>query len=344
MFAALSSLKLKFRGTCTCTRNIPKDTVRIAYISIFKRYILQIMPIMKEPQSCIMKESEAASKTSLVEETPDLHPDNSDSWPQLPVGQDKGPAPMSIIESDESSDEWENLSSDEAMDDVPKELNSPIRETNFTNTVSKNIVHRCMSTPELSHLHDEDSYVIDCSESVDDQSLATTSSFANDAVLLSHKKKNTPAMKKVPSFKDIIMLNAQARADEEKKKKEMVVQHQHNLRKEAAERRKANRPKLVISAIKRCTKSTGDLRSMIIHEEPEDGEYDGGGGGGGVIHEHDVLGDTDAMEFYSRKSKGSLNRQNGSKTRPDEAKRKEMIIHKKNAQRKAQQARAANGK
>jgi len=196
-----------------------------------------------------------------------------------------------------------------------------------------------MSTPELSHLRDEDSYV-DCAESVDVQSLATTNSVSDDAVLLS-KTKASPVMKKVPSFKDIIMLNAQSRAVEEMNKKELVMQHAQKLRKEAAERRKANRPKLVINPIKRCAKSTGDLRSLVIHEEPED---DGFGGGGGTIHEEEVLGETDAMEFYSRKTKGNLNRQNGKKIRPDEAKRKDWIIHKKNAQRMAQQARAANGK
>ncbi len=284
---------------------------------------------MTEPQSCAMKEPEASSKLS-----PDTK-NSSTNWPSLGE-QNKLSSELNGMESEGSSEEWENLSSDEMIDD---DSNSPkvLDTRQHTDTRRNSLVHRCMSTPELSHLRDEDSYV-DCSESVDAQSLATTNSVSDDAVLLS-RKKASPVMKKVPSFKDIIMLNAQSRADEEKKKKQIVMQHQQKLRKDAAERRKANRPKLIISPIKRCAKSTGDLRSMVIHEEPEDDGF--GGGGGGTIHEDEIMGETDAMEFYSRKTKGSLNRQNGLKIRPDEAKRKEFIIHKKNAQRKAQQARAA---
>ena len=277
---------------------------------------------------------------SPEEETPQLLSENpNNKWPDLSSGNSSTKGT-----DDDSSEEWENLSSDELLD-VPKEFQSSARHNLKKSEVNKNLFHRCMSTPEFSHLDDEESYVIDnCSESVDAQSLATNSSTCDDAVLLSHKNKS--AMKKVPSFKDIMMLNAQSQAKEESKKKEMRINQEQKLRKEAAQRRKASRPKLIISPIKRCTKSTGDLRSMIIHEHSEDddgyeGGGGGGGGGGGTIHEHEVLGDTDAMEFYNRKSKGSLNRQNGSKIRPDEAKRKKMIIHKKNAQRKSQQARTA---
>jgi len=284
------------------------------------------MPIMKPNQSCVKKDTET-SKTGVTR-------DAKGSWPQLLAGDNEEPAQVSIAtDSDASTEEWENLS-DVAMDtsvtNIPK----------GADTSSKKIVHRCMSTPELAHIHDDDSYVLDFSEkSVSDQSLATNNSVTDNAVLLSHTKATSTTMKKVPSFKDIMMLNAQKHADDEKKKQQMVIEHQRKLRKEAAERRKSNKPKMVITPIKRCTKSTGDLRSFVIHEEPEDGDFGGGGGGGGTIHEDEVLGDTDAMDFYHRKSKGSLNRQNGAKTRPDEAKRKEMIIHKKNAQRKAQEAR-----
>ena len=122
-----------------------------------------------------------------------------------------------------------------------------------------------------------------------------------------------------------------------------MQRQQEDRRKAAAQRRKANKPRLVINSIKRCTKSTGDLRSLVIHEDVEDDGYGygggAGGGGGGIIHEEEILGETDASEFYSRKNKGNMNRHNGKKTRPDEAKRKAFIIDKKNAQRKAQQGR-----
>jgi len=49
-----------------------------------------------------------------------------------------------------------------------------------------------------------------------------------------------------------------------------------------------------------------------------------------------VLGDTDAMDFYHRKAKGSMSRSNGLKIRPDEAKRKEISMYKKDLQRQRQ--------
>lgn len=49
---------------------------------------------------------------------------------------------------------------------------------------------------------------------------------------------------------------------------------------------------------------------------------------------HDeVLGDTDAGDFYSRKAQGALGRKNGQKIRPDEAKRLQMTMAKKNLQK-----------
>lgn len=54
------------------------------------------------------------------------------------------------------------------------------------------------------------------------------------------------------------------------------------------------------------------------------------------LDEDDVMGDTDAHEYYSRKAQGSLGRRNGRKQRPDEKKRLEMSMNKKNAQRARQ--------
>lgn len=55
----------------------------------------------------------------------------------------------------------------------------------------------------------------------------------------------------------------------------------------------------------------------------------------GLIHEHDdeIVGETDAIEFYHRKSKGAQGRANGLKLRPDEAKRKAFAVNKRNMQR-----------
>lgn len=88
--------------------------------------------------------------------------------------------------------------------------------------------------------------------------------------------------------------------------------------------RRKIKTRFVVTPIKRCAKSTGDLLSLAANYEDED--EDGG----------EVMGATDAMEYYNRKSHGAHGRANGQKIRPDEAKRKEMIVHKKNLQRAKQ--------
>ena len=46
-----------------------------------------------------------------------------------------------------------------------------------------------------------------------------------------------------------------------------------------------------------------------------------------------ILGETDAMEFYHRKAKGFAGHKNGLRLRPDEAKRKDITMYKKELQR-----------
>jgi hypothetical protein len=230
------------------------------------------------------------------------------------------------------SEEWEYLSSqpDKSEKEVTFEEPAKASLTSAKSvTINPKNLHRCMSTPEFSHIpDDDDSYVMDCTSSIDAFSL-------DDTVLLTQKP---TGMKKVPSFKDIIMLNAKEKEMEEEKKRIAIEQQQQQVREEALKRRKNSKPKIVIKPIQRCAKSTGDLRSFVIHEEDE---YGGGGGGGGGLMEEEVLGDTDAMEFYNRKSKGSQSRSNGRKIRPDEAKRLEITLYKKEAQRKAQREKAS---
>ena len=77
------------------------------------------------------------------------------------------------------------------------------------------------------------------------------------------------------------------------------------------------KPKFVVAPIRRCTKSTGDLQFLAIMTD-------------------EVIGEQDAMEFYAQKSAGRKGRQNGQKIRPDEAKRREIILTKKSLQRQGQ--------
>jgi hypothetical protein len=307
------------------------------------------MPIVKANQSYEMKKEQVEEKTNPVSseaEPPRLLPShNEEQWPHLASGTiETHEAPLGENEDEkdtDSSDEWETLSPGkyENIESEGCKVASPVREeVQHVHTTKKLLLHRCSSTPEFSNLEDEDSYVLDCStESVDDHSLPLVD---DNLVMISHKVQ--PPMKKIPSFKDIIMLNAQGRHEEEQKKRNIVQEHQEKMRNLAIQRRKSNKPKLVVNSIKRCAKSTGDLRSLVIHENPEEDSFGGSRGGivHDVIHENEILGETDAMEFYSRKSKGSLSRQNGAKIRPDEAKRREIIMFKKNAQKMAQQERS----
>jgi hypothetical protein len=289
------------------------------------------MPIAKEVHEHQMEENKSKnnSNPSALEEEPHLLPTNELNWPTLSGNTSKKYGEENEDRLSESSDEWEHISSSGTL------VSKIIEETTKVPIINRKSIHRCASTPEFSNLKDENSYVLECS---DDNVEAQSKSTVAGAVLLSYV--TDTSMRRVPSFKDIIMLNAQSREEDEKKKKELLQQNQNKMREEALKKRKANRPKLVVSPIKRCTQSTGNLRSLVIHEDQEEDTY--GGGGGAIIHENEVLGDSDATEFYDRKKKGSLNRHNGSKFRPDEAKRKDMIIHKKNAQRKAQEGRVSS--
>ncbi|CAJ1962362.1 unnamed protein product [Cylindrotheca closterium] len=78
------------------------------------------------------------------------------------------------------------------------------------------------------------------------------------------------------------------------------------------------KPRFIVQAVApmKHAKSMGDLSKLAEDEE--------------------ILGDSDAHEYYSRKAQGSLGRQNGRKQRPDEAKRLEITMNKKNMQKARQ--------
>lgn len=99
------------------------------------------------------------------------------------------------------------------------------------------------------------------------------------------------------------------------------------------------KPKFVVKPIRRCSKSTGDLQSLArIAENDED--HCGGGGGGDPYNDDLIMGETDAQLYYNQKAQGKLGRKNGRKVRPDEAKRLQITMAKKDDQRQRQQAAA----
>jgi len=157
-------------------------------------------------------------------------------------------------------------------------------------------LRHCASSPDLRFI----GRALEAVEEHNDEDI-TVDSIDSSAVLVS---------KKTISFRDAILSPSKEPVDEKKE--------QESAEKTAAPRPKV-KPKFVVKPIKRCSKSTGDLRSLVIHED-------------------EVLGESDAMDYYHRKSMGATGRVNSLKTRPDEAKRKNFTMQKKQMQRQQQQA------
>lgn len=79
------------------------------------------------------------------------------------------------------------------------------------------------------------------------------------------------------------------------------------------------KPRIIVKApsIRRCSQSSPNLMGLIQEDQET------------------VMGETDAAEFYHRKAKGAQGRSNGLKLRPDEAKRKQYAVNKRDIQRQA---------
>mmetsp|Transcript_16617 Transcript_16617/g.20708 ORF Transcript_16617/g.20708 Transcript_16617/m.20708 type:complete len:267 (-) Transcript_16617:149-949(-) len=253
-----------------------------------------------------------------------LSPTGSNSmWPTIsetinPNGKESN--------ADGDSFDWEFVSTEQAEDanttSSPREICS-----------SGGLTH-CMSTPSFSDYVYFDENTVSSCYTDSGRSLANTDS--NSVVIIPPKPEPTEKLvkvKRVPSFKDAILLNAQEKAKEEEVKKQKAAKLH------ATRARRIGRAKLVVTPISKRSLSTNDLKSLVRISESDDTDDVCVGGGGGSICENAVMGDTDATEFYERKMHGSKTRKNGLKLRPDEAKRKEFIMHKKNAQRQRQAAR-----
>jgi hypothetical protein len=205
-------------------------------------------------------------------------------------------------------DDWEMLSPaesehlDDSGDEVVPEIPRPLK------VARKNSI----SAPELSALGvdaetaEEDYSVLDNqSESV--VMVNTTGSVASSGVMVQGPPAaaNPWLNKNKVSFRDAILTPS-------KYVPAQKLQHGNEATQLVKSRVKS---RFVVTPIKRCAKSTGDLLALAAEEE-----------------EHEVLGESDAMEYYQRKSHGAHGHNNGMKLRPDEAKRKVMIVEKKNSQ------------
>ena len=269
----------------------------------------------------------------------------SSLWPKLGETKTDSSNDASPPNLTTDNDEWEFVSEDSSSSHDDGRIESL--------SVNHKILHHSASTPDLNQYEsyhpkeeEEDEASFDhCSMGVDAQSVVSESSH----VLVSHTEK--PLTRRVPSFKDAILLNAQETKREETDAAKRREHAQRMLRKEALAKR--SKPRLVVKPVvakmtQRNSKSTGDLNSLLhsyatIHEH-DDECYGGGGGGFAAVQEdEEIMGDTDAQDFYAQKSKGGNSRANSKKIRPDEAKRLDIILHKKEEQRRKQRERENGG-
>lgn len=270
---------------------------------------------------------------------------NNSLWPKL--GESKASDDVSPPNLTTDNDEWEFVSEDSSSTSSNGNNDDGRIESLAMNP---KILHHCASTPDLNQYksydpkaEDEEESFDHCSMGVDAQSVVSESSH----VLVSHTEK--PLTRRVPSFKDAILLNAQETKREEADASKRREHAQMMLRKEALAKR--SKPRLVVKSVAKITqrnsKSTGDLNCLLhsyntIHED-EDECHGGGGGFAAVQEDEEIMGDTDAQDFYAQKSKGGSSRANSKKIRPDEAKRLDIILHKKEEQRRQQRERENGG-
>lgn len=224
-------------------------------------------------------------------------------------------------ENGEESGEWELLSVEEPRIETPA---SPHQ-----------ILKHSESSPNFGSIYCEDdddnegegaeaSFLEICPEG-EEKSISTSVTDASHVLVEAPSSVGGKLVKvhRVPSFKDAILLNAQEIQREEKRKEEASLNS-------LTPKRKTVKPRFVVKSFSRCSKSTPNLANLskVIEDEScDEGDEDL------------VLGETDASDFYARKSLGYKSRQKAMTLRPDEAKRKEFILHKKNAQRTQNQKR-----
>jgi hypothetical protein len=150
---------------------------------------------------------------------------------------------------------------------------------------------------------------------------------------------STPTPSMTVSFRDAVLLSPNKGISSPiavlSTKQDTSTTKLNELNQQTPRQRPRIQPRFIVvqsppTRIRRCSKSTGDLMSLngvslTSHRlDCEDTETE--------PSDSDRFHDD---EFHSRKEFGSASRINGLKLRPDEAKRRQMIIYKKDQQRQA---------
>jgi hypothetical protein len=222
--------------------------------------------------------------------------------------------------------DWENL-----QPLSPPPSNQRPRSVSVVSNVAmvertRPLLRHCASSPDLRHLHNLDEEEDDDNDE-DEYDVINN----NDAETLSFAVLSGPgsvmSMASGFSFRDAILSPGGVGTIREEPLPSSPSGSSGGTRKAVPKtepRKPRAQPRFVVKPIRRCSKSMGDLRSLAEGPENEDGGAE------------EVMGATDAMDFYHRKALGAKGRTNGLKIRPDELKRKQFTLQRKEMQRQAQ--------
>uniref|UniRef100_A0A7S3P8Q8 Uncharacterized protein n=1 Tax=Amphora coffeiformis TaxID=265554 RepID=A0A7S3P8Q8_9STRA len=206
----------------------------------------------------------------------------------------------------EPEEDWQIVSTgDEDDDQAENDISSTGEEEQETKPaaviVNPKILRHCASSPDLRHLHH-----ISEEDHVEDSSFAMVSGVGSVISVAS----GSSAWASGRSFRDAF-LSSPARQDK-------VDEEEPAESSSSSPTRRFRKPKIVVaepSLIRRCSQSSPNLLGLINENDDE------------------IMGETDANDYYHRKSKGAQGRANGLKLRPDEAKRKAFAVNKRSMQR-----------
>lgn len=223
--------------------------------------------------------------------------------------------------------DWENLqplSPPPSMSQRPRSV-SVVSNVAAVERGNRPLLRHCASSPDLRHLHNLDDVGEEDDDYDEDEDYDVIN---NDAESLSYAVLSGPgsviSMASGFSFRDAILSpgGGVGAINEEPTPSSPSASHGGTRPIPRTEPRKPRaRPQFVVKPIRRCSKSMVDLRSLAeAHNEDDD----------------EAMGATDAMDFYHRKALGAKGRTNGLKIRPDELKRKQFTLQRKEMQRQAQ--------
>jgi len=288
---------------------------------------------------------------------------NITEWPALSPSK----MPSSVENLNDADVDWEMLPDHHDASQTSFEMDAvrvvePLQgdtnvDTNVNNDseIRHSLLHHCKSTPDFRHetiLEETDNVeaVLIENSNKEDEGYGGASFTSSSMVMVSGPPSSlstncwSGASPSKILFRDAILKKEQEQEQDDTPDQPSTANNTTDGSSSTQEQpvqqkiTKKKKPKFVVTPIKRCAKSTGDLRSFTRITESDD-HHDGGVSGGcDVYNDEIILGDTDTELFYNQKAQGRLGRTNGKKVRPDEQKRLKMIMAKKDDQRQRQLA------